>query len=277
MSEPNIYEFISFRDWLTQWHAARQADAPAFTRTEVSHRLGLPRTRGYFSDVLAGKRVTETFLERFCELLDLPKAEERFFRTLVRFDQAETPEEKELALEQLVALNRAPSFLLEPAAWSYYRDWRHGAIRALLETQDLDEASLPKAAARLQPSFTPGQALESLQLLRDLGLVTKDARGFWKPSQKTIATPHWARDEVFRLLQAQQLDLVRQALVRPGDGSRAVATNLVSVSEAGYDRIRQSLERFRDELRAIVHRDQDPADRVVLIANALLPLQEARP
>jgi len=26
-----------------------------------------------------------------------------------------------------------------------------------------------------------------------------------------------------------------------------------------------------------VHRDQDPADRVVLIANALLPLQEARP
>jgi len=274
MSHPSIYEFISFRDWLMQWHTARQTEDPTFTRTEVSHRLGLPRTRGYFSDVLSGKRVTDTFLERFCELLDLPKAEERYFRTLVRFDQAETPEEKELALDQLVALNRAPSFQLEPSTWSYYRDWRHGAIRALLESQDLDEATLPKAAARFQPPFTPGEALESLQLLQGLGVVERNEQGFWKPSQKTLATPLWARDEVFRLLQAQQLDLVRQALVRPGDGNRAIATNLVSVSEAGYDRIRQSLERFRDELRAIVHRDQDPADRVLLIANALLPLHE---
>lgn len=277
MDKLSIYEFLDFRAWLAQWHAHRQALDPAFTRTEVSHRLGLPRTRGYFSDVLSGKRVTDTFLERFCELLDLPKAEERYFRTLVRFDQADTPEEKELALDQLTALNRTPVAPSEPAALAYYRDWRHGALRALLETQDLDESSLPKAAAKFRPPFTPGEAKESLDLLLELGLAAKDNRGFLKPTRKTIASPSWAREEIFRLLQAQQFEQIRLALAQPGDGTRAVATNLVAVSGAAQERIRQSLERFRDELRSIVHHDREPADRVLLLANALLPLHEVRP
>lgn len=276
MISPLIYEFTDFRAWLAAWHAVRQAAEPAFTRTEVSHRLGLPRTRGYFSDVISGKRVSDTFLERFCELLDLPRAEERYFRTLVRFDQAETPEEKELALEQMISLNRAPATELASADWRYYRDWRHGALRALLETGDHDESSLPKAAAKLHASFTPGQVKESLSLLLDLGLVRKSGSHL-KPTGKTLASPLWGRDEVFRLLQAQQLDLVRQALLHPGDGTRAVATNLVSVSAEGQDRIRQILERCRAEIRAVVHRDDEPADRILLLANVLLPLHEARP
>ena len=277
MTEPDIFEFASFRDWLARWQAARQATDPSFTRTQVSHRLGLPRTRGYFSDVLSGKKVSDTFLERFCELLDLTKSEERYFRTLVRFDQAETPEEKELALDQLAGLHRAPGTQLDPGSWTYYRDWKHGAIRALLETGDHDEDSLVKAAARLQPPITPHQTAESLRLLESLGLASRGAKGGWKPIQKTLGSPPWGREEVFRLLQAQQLDLVRQALVRPGDGTRAIATNLVSVSSGSLDRIRQSFERFREEIRSIVHRDQESAEHVVLIANALLPLTEASP
>jgi uncharacterized protein (TIGR02147 family) len=276
VTAPNIYEFTDFRSWLSQWHAVCQQSDPTFTRTEVSHRLGLPRTRGYFSDVLGGKRVSDTFLERFCELLDLTRAEERYFRTLVRFDQADTPEEKELALEQLAALNRAPNLELEPSSWAYYRDWHHGALRALIEAEDLTEETLPKAAARFNPPFTPGQASQSLQILLDLGLAKRTDDGHLKPTDQTIASPTWAKDEIFRLLQAQQLELVRQALTVPGDGSRAIATNLVAVSEAGCDRIRQLVERFRQELRAIVHRDPDPADRVILLANILLPLHEAR-
>lgn len=277
MEQTSIYEFTDFRAWLDVWQKSRQAKDPTFTRTEVSHRLGLPRTRGYFSDVVSGKRVTDTFLERFCELLDLPRQEEKYFRTLVRFDQAETPEEKELALDQLTSLNRVPSSQLDPSTWAYYRDWRHGVVRALLDVEDLDESSLGKAAARLRPPLTPGQALESLRILTDTGVVAKDAQGHFKPVAKTIASPLWGREEVFRLLQAQQLDLVRTSLLQPGDGDRAVATNLVAVSEEACERIREAMDRLRQEVRSIVHRDQAPADRVLLLANILLPLHEARP
>lgn len=274
MSHPDIYRYTDFRAWLSDWHAARQATDPSFTRTRVSHLLGLPRTRGYFTDVVSGKKVSDTFLERFCELLDLSRAEERYFRCLVRFGQADTPEEKELALEQLHSLGGADGTELDPSTWEYYRSWRHGAIRALLSARDLTEADLPRAASRMHPSITPGQALDSLQLLRTLGLVALDPSGFWKPVDRALASPSWARDEVFRLLQAQQLEIARAALTRPGDGRRAVATNMVSISGSALERLRESLDRFRREVRSIVQRDDEPARHVVLLANILLPIEE---
>ncbi len=277
MSNPDIYRYLNFRAWLEAWQAARQASDPAFTKTKVSHLLGLPKTRGYFSDVLSGKRVSETFLERFCELLDLSRHEERYFRCLVRFDQAETPEAKELALEQLHSQNRAGCTELPPSVWAYYRHWRHGAIRALLDTDSLDESSLPKAAAKMHSSITPKLALESLALLRELGLVREHADGSLKPVDKNISSPAWAKDEIFRLLQAQQLDLVRTALARPGDGRRAVATNIVAVSHGALDQLRDAIDRFRQEIRSIIRQDTDPAEQVVLIANILHPIEEGSP
>lgn len=274
MDNPDIYEYADFRKYLSDWQTVRQTQDPVFTKTHVSHLLGLPRTRGYFSDILGGKRVSDTFLERFVDILDLSRERTRFFRTLVRFNQAETPEEKDLALDQLVSLNHAPVTRLENRAWEYYRSWRHGAVRALLSVHDLDSDSLVRAAAHMTPPLTPGQALQSLELLTELGLVLQDERGFWKPAQATLATPEYAKDEVLRLLQIQQLDLVRKALLEPGDGSRAVATNLVTVSESAWSQIRDRLDKFRSEVRAIAHRDPDPADRVILIASALLPLHE---
>lgn len=277
MNNPDIYRYTNFRSWLSDWHATRQAKDPTFTKTRISHLLGLPRTRGYFSDVLSGKRVSETFLERFCEILELTRSEERYFRCLVRFDQADTPEEKELALEQLHAMNRTGSVELDPSVWSYYRNWRHSAIRALLACRNLSERDLPKAAARMHESITPKQASESLDLLGALGLASPDDHGVWKPVDKTISSPAWAKDEIFRLLQAQQLDLVRASLTRPGDGRRAVATNTVSVSGPALARLRENLDRFRQEVRSIIHHDPDPAEHVVLLANIILPLEEGSP
>lgn len=277
MSTPDIYRYLDFRAWLADWQAARQSKEPEFTKTKVSHLLGLPKTRGYFSDVIGGKRVSDTFLERFCELLDLAHHEERYFRCLVRFDQAETPEEKELSLEQLHSQNRTGCTELDPSVWAYYRHWRHGAIRALLDTKDLDEAALPKAAARMHASITPKLAMESLSLLRDLGLVAVDSEGRWKPVEQSISSPAWAKDEVFRLLQAQQLEVVRTALVRPGDGRRAVATNIVAISSPALDQLRRSLDRFRQEIRSIIRLDDAPAEHVVLVANIIQPVEEGSP
>jgi uncharacterized protein (TIGR02147 family) len=277
MTEPNVYEFMDFRAYLVEWYAFRHSNDTKFTKTIVSHRLGLPRTRGYFGDVLSGKKVTDTFLERFCALLDLRRDEDRYFRCLVRFNQAETPEEKELTLELLTSLRKTPVAALARDAWEYYRHWHHGAIRALLSVGLSDEKAICKAAAKLHASLTPGQVRASLELLERLELVRRSKSDGYAPTTRTLASPEYARDEVFRLLQVQQLDLVRAALLVPGDGSRAIATNLVSMSESAWTRVRERLDQFRSEVRSIIHSDNEPADRVALIAHILLPLHEAQP
>lgn len=272
---PNLFSYTDFRKYLADWLDARREVEPGFNRAEMHRRLGLPNTRSYLPDLLAGKEMSGTFLERFVTALELSADEARFFRVLVRFNQAATAEERELAFDQLVALNRTPRTILDPRHWRYYRDWRHGAVRALLGVHDI--GSEPKKIARLlQPEITEGEAKDSLALLSELGLIEKNDDGFWKPTTHTLSTGEGARDEMVRQLQAQQMRLVERAALKPdGQSGQVVATNTISVSEEGLKLIRKRLEQFRSELRSIVHKDQAPAERVHLVTMAIVPLTKA--
>ena len=268
---PTIYGYTDYRKFLVDWMEARQAVERRFNRSEMHRRLGLPNTRSYLSDVLAGKDISPTFLERFVAALELGVDEARFFRVLVRFNQATSPEERELAFDQLVSLNRTPRTVIDPRHYRYYRHWWNGAVRALLAIHDVGDE--PRKLARLvSPGITEAQARESLSLLKELELVAKDERGFWKPTQHTLTTGESARGELVRQLQVQQMGLVQNAAMKPGAKGQVVATNTISVSEAGLDMIRKRLERFRSEIRSIVHKDGDPASRVHLVSLAIVPL-----
>lgn len=275
MTQPNIFSYTDFRKFLTDWLEARKEVEPGFNRAEMHRRLGLPNTRSYLPDLLAGKEMSMTFLERFVVSLELTAEEARFFRVLVRFNQALTTEERELAFDQLVALNRTPRTILDPRHWRYYRDWHHGAVRALLGVHSLGDE--PRRIGKLiQPELTEGQVKESLALLSDLGLIARNDEGFWKPTDHTLSTGEGARAEMVRQLQAQQLRLVERAALKPdGQGGQVVATNTISVSEEGLQLIRKRLEQFRSELRSIVHKDPHPAERVHLVTMAVIPITRA--
>lgn len=271
MENPSPFAYNDFRRYLADWQAAQQERDPDFSKSEVSRRLGLPRTRSFFTDILGGKRLSGTFLERFITVLGLDRDETRYFRVLVRFNQAETPEDRELSFDQLVALNRTPRHSLDMRQYLYYRHWWNGAIRALLATRDYGDEP-ERIAKDLTPAITTGEAKASLDLLSELGLIKKDPDGFHKPTEANLATPEGSREELVRQLQIQQLELAQRSLLAPPDSDRRIFTNTISVSAAGWEMILNRIERFREEVRSIVHRDPDPAHRVAQITMTLLPL-----
>lgn len=275
MDAQTIYRYSDFRAWLRDWFESERARRGKFTKADVSRALGLPNTRNYFSAVLGGKELSDTFLERLISLLALPKDEARYFRALVGFQQAVTPEAREEALERLVALNRSPCKVLEASQMEYFRHWWHGAVRALLDTGDYGDEP-ERIAKALVPSITPGQARDSLKLLRDLKLIHRVGRGPWKPTDQAVATPENLRDELVLGLQIEQLDLVRQSLLRRKAPRRMVATNVVSVSQDGFRHLLERMEKTRSEVRSIVHKDSLPAERVCQVVLALVPLTEEK-
>jgi len=268
-----IYEYNDFRAYLEAWWLAEKARRGKFPKAEVSRLLGLPNTRNYFIDVLGGRRVTDTFVERFVALLALSRDEAKFFRALVAFQQAETADERDAAFDRLVSLNRSPRTQLEEAQYAYFRHWWHAAVRALLDTGDWKDEP-DRIAATLVPSITPGQARESLKLLVALGLVAKDAKGFLRPTHQAVNSPEGTREELFLQLQLQQLELVKQALLRRSGPRRLVATNMVSVSREGLRHLFEHMEKARSEVRSIAHKDQLPAERVCQVVLAVVPLNE---
>ena len=272
MTLPVVYAYTDFRIFLSDWVEARQAEDKRFNRSELHRRLGLPNTRSYLSDVLTGKEVSTTFVDRFAVALELASEEARFFRVLVRYNQATSPEEKELAFDQLVALNRTPRTILDPRHYEYYRHWWNGAVRALLSLHDLKDEHR-RIGSLLTPAITEGQAKSALELLLELGLIAKNDKGFWKPTDHTLSTGEAAKGDLVRQLQSQQLKLVREAALQPsGDKGQVVATNTITVSEEGLDLIRKRVEKFRSEIRSIVHKDANAATRAHLVSIAVVPL-----
>jgi uncharacterized protein (TIGR02147 family) len=271
MDKPNVFAYQDFRKFLLDWWEFRRVSDPELTKSEMSRRLGLPNTRSYFTDALAGKKVTELFLDRFESVMDLTVDESRFFRALAQFNQADTPEERQVAFDRLVTFNKTPHRIVAPKEYSYYRHWWNGAIRAVLAIEDHAD-DWDRLAARIQPAITAKQARTSVELMFELGLVHRDKSRHWKPCESALSSGDLVRDELVQQVQMQWFDLARQSIMTPSKQPRDFATSTIHVSAAGLEHIRSRLDKFRSEIRSIAHKDPDTADRVYSLCLAFFPL-----
>jgi len=259
---PNIFEYNDFRNYLADFQKARFAYDPTFTKSTICKKLGIAKTRSYFGDVLAGKYVSSVYVARFIKLLELDKDEAQFFRVLVNFNQAENdPEERELFFDQLISLNKTPTKIIEPKIYAYYKEWHNSALRAILNIYDFDKdyASLAK---KVFPPIPAKKAKDSIALMAELGLIAKNDKGYYKPTEKAITTGPYVKNELIKQYQLKCLELAKNALMKNKKLPQVVSTKMISISEQGLKRIQERLIKFDTEIRSLVHKDENPADRV---------------
>jgi uncharacterized protein (TIGR02147 family) len=267
---PNIFGFNDFRTFLEEYYAYTHTMDRNFTKAFVCQELGLPNSRSYFQDVLNGKFVSELKVPLFIKLLRLSHDESQYFRVLVKFNQCDDPEEKELLLDQLITLNRTPQKIVSPKAYSYYKEWYHGVVKALLEVIDFS-GDYTGLGHKLLPPITARQARGSIQLLMDLGLIKKNERGFYKPTDKVVSTGAFAQEAIIRQFQIKCIESARFALMKNRGQPERVLTNTISISEEGYKRLETHLQKFCSEVRSIVHKDEKKPDRVYQLDILLFP------
>jgi uncharacterized protein (TIGR02147 family) len=206
-------------------------------------------------------------------VLELNRDQAQFFRCLVNFNQAQNIEERELFFDQLVALNRTPVRKLEKQSFEYYKEWYHGVVRALLEIVDVkDDYSI--IANKLKPPLTDKQVLQSIQLLNDLGLITQDQNGFFKPTEKSLSTGFYLSEDIIKNYQVRCLELAQKAIFQPTDQPQNITSRTICVSEEGYKRIEKKIQKFSAEIRSIVHKDENPPDRVYHLDLLLFPVSQ---
>jgi uncharacterized protein (TIGR02147 family) len=267
---PVVYGYNNFRTFLADYQEARQVFEPTFSKSEFSRRLGLPNTRSFFTDALHGKKVTPAFVERFISVMKLNKEETQFFRVLVLYNQAELSEERELYFEQLINLNKTPKRIIDPKHYAYYKNWYNSVIRAVLTIIDWKE-DYSVLAKRVYPAISVKQAKASIKLLSHLGLIAKNSEGYFKPTDRVIATNEFCRDEIIRLYQHNCLENARIVISGNKKQPQRLITKMVSVSEEGYRKIEKKLEQFNSAITSLVHKEETAADRVYQIAIVIFP------
>ena len=268
---PNLFEYNNFRMFLADYQAARNAIDPHFTKSNICRLLGLPKTRSFFNDVINGRPLTSSYIDRFIRLFEMNAEEAQFFRVLVKFNQAENVDEREIYFDQLISLNKTPKMILEKKAYPYYKSWYHSAIRALLKITDFKGDDYQALARTVFPAITPKQAKEAVDLLAELQLIAPDKQGFLRPTEKSISSGGYNQNEMVKQYQLQCLELAKKTLVKQHTQPHNISTNILSISENGYRRIEKKLQQFKSEIRSIVQKDEDPADRIYQLDIMLFP------
>lgn len=268
--KPKIYDYNNFRQYIHDYHAVRQKSEKKFSRGEFSKLLGLPNTRSFINDVIKGRKVTSNFIERFTNIMEFDKDESQFFRVLVKFNQAENIEERELYFDQLISLNKTPKKIIEKNVYVYYKNWYNSVIRALLNVYEFD-GDYSKLAQKVFPKITIKQAKESITLLNDLGLIKKNKHGILKPVDKVLSTGESLKNELLKQSQMQCIDIARKMFFLNNNRAQRVITKTISLSEEGYNRIENKLSKVSSEINSIIHKDEKKADRIYQLNLLLLP------
>jgi uncharacterized protein (TIGR02147 family) len=267
----DVFAFADFRLFLSRYFEERRKKDKGFTQSYICRKLGLPNSRSFFGDIVRGQKpLTGPKTEALIEVLELRGDEAKYFRALVLYNQSAVPSEKELYLEQLIALNRSPAAVLDRKVFEYYRDWHHATIRALLDVLDIKDDPTPLARA-IFPPVTLGKVKDSFALLKKLGLIRKNSDGCWKPSQKIIHSGPYMQDEIVKKYQVECLEVAKRATLDRRERSQNMSTETLSISEKGYRLIEEKLQKFKSEVRSIVHKDDAKADRVYQLNIQLFP------
>lgn len=268
---PDIFKYLDFKKYLEDYRQKRKEIEPGFSHSYICYRLGQKNSKSYFANVIAGiKPVTQEFINRFIELLELNTEESQYFRALVNYNQAFNSSEKQYYFEQLLQQNSSSSRLITQQEYSFYKDWYHGVIRAILDIYDFDD-DYKKLSSIIKPAITPAQARSSIELLSSLNLIKKDQRGFYKPTDRTIKTEDYVNDELVKHYQLNCLEIAKLSLLDESGMLKDFSTNSLSISEEGLKKIQMKLQKFRDEIRALVYNDTKPADRVYQLDIQLYP------
>lgn len=266
---PDVFAYNNYRIYLKDYQEARFRVEPSFSKSEFSRLLRLPNTRSYLTDVFHGKPVTSEFVERFIEVLKLDKNEANYFRVLVKHNQCENPDERTLYFEQLIALNRTPRKFLNPDVFTYYKYWYNSVIRALLGFYNFkdDFSALSK---KVNPPITVREVKRSITLLQKLNLITPDKDGYLRPTDKSISTPDFIKDELIRQYQIQLFELAKKSISQTDNTDSQYYTNTISISKQTLPVLRRCIERFRAEIRSLAVKDEWQAEQVFTICLGLL-------
>lgn len=269
---PDVFAYLDHRAFLSDWFEAKKQENRRFSHRMFA-RLAKQRSPSLLKHIIDGDRnLTAATTAAFATAMKLSAREAAFFETLVQLGQAKTAEERDEALETIMATRRfRDARQLEGDSLEVLGNWQFSAIRELATRADF-QADPAWIARALRPRITPGQAKKALHTLLDLGLLAaRDGRVVATDAE--LVTPHEVADVAANRYHQGMLERAQAAVMDFPPGERHLLGLTVCIPQSLVPEIKRRLNRLQEELLNLA--DQEPRERVYQVTLALFPLSDA--
>jgi uncharacterized protein (TIGR02147 family) len=268
---PDVFRFHDYRQFLRAFYAQNKAGEYGFSLRAFSKRARL-RSSNYLKLVMDGDRnLTQEMAVRFAEACSLRGQAAEYFCALVAFDQAGEASERDRAYARLSRFKRYHAVhRLERAQEAYHAHWYMPAIRELVVRRDFREE--PEwLARRLMPAITPREAARAVQVLLELGLLTRDSRGRLTQVDALVQTPEHPLGHHVQRYHRAMMERAAEAMHNVPHPQRQIESITLCLSETRMRDLKARIESFCDEILQEYQADAD-SRRVVQLNIQMFPL-----
>jgi uncharacterized protein (TIGR02147 family) len=267
---PEIYRYDEYRLYLKDLFQNCK-ETEHLTYRSFAARAGFSNP-GFIVDVIKGRRkLSDESQKKIVSGFRLKDNEAEFFRLLVSYAQAKDENVREDTYKTILFRRNRSSFTrIDSTIVKYYQDFRYTLVRNAIDACDF-RGDWTKLSRFFNP-IIPETALKNY--VRDLcewGLVTQDERGRYATTRtrKLIEPP----TTLYHLVREMNKEWIRQAhdaVEKIPAEDRHISTMVFAVSDKNYEEIRSRIEKFREEIFALIEHDDTP-QRVAQLSVQYIP------
>jgi uncharacterized protein (TIGR02147 family) len=268
---PSIFQYSDYRAFLRDHFAFMKATNASYSFRTFSRLAGFS-SPNFLQLVYDGKRnLSNESVERVASAFRLTKSETSFLNSLVRFNQADTNEEKNEQFERMLQHRQYRKIrMIVPDQFEYYSKPYHIALRELVDTADFRED--PEwISERLRHQVSEKEIREGIELLLKLGFL-KRVNGKLALSESSMSTSPEVSSLAVMNYHKEMLRMADEALEAVAPSDRDMSSVTVAINAQQMKELKRRVTEFRNSLLSWLDSSNEKKGEVLQVNFQVFPL-----
>jgi uncharacterized protein (TIGR02147 family) len=242
----SIYTYYDYRRYISDYYAEKKTQNPNYSFRYIAGKVGIDHA--LIVKIMQGDRhIGSKKVAVFALFLGLSERQTAYFNLLVAFGKAKSDEESRLWFERILAFSDISEKRIEAGQYEYYQRWYYTAVREILNIRPFKD-DYQWLANAVHPPISVPDAKKAVRLLENIGLVKRGEDGFFRLTDQFLTTGDNWQSIAVKTFQKEACALAAQAIDQVPRDERDISTVTVSLDEAGFSRLRDSLSALRREI-----------------------------
>lgn len=272
-AHPNdIYDYSDFRQYLSDFYAAKKAVNPSYSHRVFAKQAGLSSPSHLLMIIKGERNLSIKTIEKFADGMRLTPKEKKYFELMVLFNQATDLQTRSKYFSEILALKVSTKKLhkLEKEKFDFLSKWYVVAVYVLVDLQNFNPD--PQwIAKRLGGKITASQAKDALDNLLKLELITYDPELGYRQASGAITVPDDTRSVAVFNYHQSMIGLAAEALSKSALEQREMNGATITIPLNKLAEIKEKIRAFRKEMNQLASSYENP-DEVFQLNIQLFPL-----
>jgi uncharacterized protein (TIGR02147 family) len=251
----DVYDYLDYREFLKDEFRSRKKASQAHSLRYIAAITGLDASM--LAKLTTYKaHLSPQRLKSLIGYLGFDESQSGYFALLLQYSRTKIKSESDMLLDKILSWRPFNATDIETNQLLYFQHWYHVVIREAIGATDFN-GEFKKLASSISPPISEKQAFESIRLLLELGIIHKDPSGSYSLTDRFVTSKSQKGSKAVADFQKQMFELAVGAHDRLPKTKRSLSTATVSLSQKGFEALRERFAAFRQESMEIARSDQN--------------------